>query len=561
MKNLNVRKKLLCLSGTVLIFYVVTVAAAVWGMRGLSEKFTTFHDGPYVTTTQAMDLQGGIIALEKKVLLYSLSQNNEEAQQHVKEIKQELSQLHSTIVSLREHLIRPEMKDLLNEFETTLNRYDGKLLLSLEEYDSYSSASQTFYNDDAIQAFSHAREIATTIGDSTDQLGQSFFNSGKAAERGAYIWLLVVTTISIFTILVVAFYVRRSITRPLQEIEAATKRLALGELNVDVTYQSRDELGSLAESTRTFIHKLREYILNISEVLGKMAEGDMTTEVEIEYLNDFAPIKQSMEHIIASFNKTLGRISRVSAEVASGSEQVSLGAQHLAEGTMEQAAVIQELAATLTDVSDRVTRNAESAQITNAVVSQTIAEIENGSRQITCLVAAMEDIFRNSNQIQHIVKTIDGIASQTNLLALNATVEAARAGDAGRGFAVVADEVRKLASRSADAVKETTLLIESSLQAVGTGMKNVRDTEETIQIIVKKAESVSNLVNEIAAASDLQAEAISQINIGTEQISGGMQSTSAIVEESAAASEELFGQADILKQLVKQFQLKTTNPN
>lgn len=190
------------------------------------------------------------------------------------------------------------------------------------------------------------------------------------------------------------------------------------------------------------------------------------------------------------------------------------------------------------------------------MVSETSAEIENGNRQMMQLVEAMNNITRASNQIRNIIKTIDDIAFQTNILSLNAAVEAARAGNAGKGFAVVAEEVRNLASKSADAAKDTTQLIENALLAVENGTTMVAQTEQSLDTIEKKAELVAKFVNEIADASNSQAVALSQTNSGIEQISSVVQDNSATAEESAASSEELSGLAESLRKLIEQFKLR-----
>jgi len=249
------------------------------------------------------------------------------------------------------------------------------------------------------------------------------------------------------------------------------------------------------------------------------------------------------------------QINQASDQVASGSEQVSFGAQALSQGATEQASSVEELSATIVELSGHVKVNADHAAEASRLSNDAGSGVMESDGHMKEMIEAMGDISDKSKEIGKIIKTIDDIAFQTNILALNAAVEAARAGSAGKGFAVVADEVRNLAQKSAEAAKNTTVLIEGSILAVDNGTRIVGQTAKSLQDVVVKAGNVTNKMTDIANASEQQAKAIAQVTQGIEQIAAVVQTNSATAEESAAASEELTGQAQMLKELVGKFRL------
>lgn len=264
----------------------------------------------------------------------------------------------------------------------------------------------------------------------------------------------------------------------------------------------------------------------------------------------------AMRDINGRLSSTLSQINQAANQVSAGSDQVSSGAQALSQGATEQASSVEELAATITDISGQVKSNAESALNAKEKSEMAGTEIAASNQKMQELIAAMEEISKSSQEIGKVIKTIEDIAFQTNILALNAAVEAARAGAAGKGFAVVADEVRNLASKSADAAKSTTALIEGAITAVSNGTQLVDVTAKSLLSVVTGTQEVASIVNDISTASAEQASSIAQVTQGIDQISSVVQTNSATAEESAAASEELSGQAQMLNNLVGQFKLK-----
>ncbi len=556
MKNLSISKKLIVTFFIVIILFLVVVALTILNMNTVSNDLGTFHDHSFIASTEAQNIQRNLTEMEKYVLEAITATNDQQKSMYLEELSQAVTGNSASREALAQALLGSQ--DKLEKLNNIIAQQGGPLraeILSLLEANKNDEALEVFINE-YVPVANSARAVAEEIRADVSEQADGFYIESKIAAQNGLIAALAISSAALLITVVLCVYIVRSITKPILEIENTTKELAAGNLSASIAYQSRDELGSLADNTRALIDSLRTYIGNISDVLGTMAEGDMTVDVTIDYLGDFAPIKASLQRILAALNSSLTQISQSSEQVASGSNQVASGAQALSQGSTEQASSVEELSATIGEISLQIKQNAENAQEANKMVNATTKEIENGNRQMLQLVTAMDDISKTSNQIGKIIKTIDDIAFQTNILALNAAVEAARAGNAGKGFAVVAEEVRSLAGKSAEAAKDTTSLIESAIQAIQNGTHMVSATEKSLNLIVEKADGVSRLVNEIAEASNAQATAILQTTQGIEQISNVVQNNSATAEESAAASEELSGQALVLQQLITRFRLE-----
>ncbi len=370
--------------------------------------------------------------------------------------------------------------------------------------------------------------------------------------------LIVAIVVAILVSAIMIIFIRGNIVKPVDSLCTVAGEMANGNLGVSVPKTKNNEIGALADSLKETIDNLQIYINDISNNMETMANGDMTNEITQEYVGDFASIKESINKISSSLNNTLSSINIAAEQVNSGADQVATAAQSLSQGATEQASSIQELSSSIMSVSEQVNQNAKNVNIAGNYVQESQNGIENSNMYMQHMMEAMTDINESSSQISKIIKVIDDIAFQTNILALNAAVEAARAGAAGKGFSVVADEVRNLASKSADAAKQTTILIEGSVTSVGKGMEIAQETAKALETVKSQSEMVVQTIKKIQEASNEQAEAINQITIGLEQISSVVQTNSATSQESAAASEELSGQAQMLREEISQFRLKNS---
>lgn len=381
-----------------------------------------------------------------------------------------------------------------------------------------------------------------------------------SSKSGNVAKLLIGVFIALILVMFAAIFLGTLFTvKPINKLRDATLQIADGNFFVTVDVRSKDEIGELAKAIKKTVQRLSNYVLyidEITEVLTSMADGDLTFSLRNEYAGEFASIKEALLNISDSFNRTLASINNAAEQVSGGSMQVSGASQALSQGSTQQASAIEELSSTIKEVNAQVMLNAENAKTANNLSLQTMENVEHCSELMRNMLESMEQINSTSSNIAKIIKVIDDISFQTNILALNAAVEAARAGAAGKGFAVVADEVRNLATKSAQAAKTTTELIESSINAVENGVQIAKKTASALEQIVHDCNDSSKLISEITVATNDQATAVMQITQGVEQISTVVETNSATAQQTAAASEELSSQAEMLKRMVDRFKLK-----
>ena len=384
------------------------------------------------------------------------------------------------------------------------------------------------------------------------------YSEANAAVTRTGIIMVVLSVIALVVIILTIIALAKRILNPMQSIVTAAQDIAHGHLEANISVSSEDEIGILANTFTAMTDNLKTIVEDIDYLLGEMAEGnfDVRTKAEANYIGDFHNILLSVRKLHRKLSLALNQINISADQVSAGSDQVSAGAQALSQGSTEQASAVQELAATINDISFQVQTTADNAKAANEKAEASGTQMLESNEQMAQMIDSMREISKSSSEIWKIIKTIEDIAFQTNILALNAAVEAARAGNAGKGFAVVADEVRNLASKSAEASKNTATLIERSMGLVEKGTKIAGTTAQYLSDAVEGVNEVVELVQKISKATIEQANSISQVTSGMDQISSVVQTNSATAEQSAAASEELSGQAQMMKQMVGQFKIR-----
>lgn len=373
------------------------------------------------------------------------------------------------------------------------------------------------------------------------------------------LYTVVLVVVFLIAGILIAVSFGEKIGKPVKLCAERLVLLARGDLKSPVPQvQNRDETGILAEATRDIANSLNGIIQDLSMGLQEISKGnfDISSQAQDLYTGDYMAISDSMYRILDRLSETMEQVHVAADQVSSGSEQVSSSAQALAQGSTEQASSVEELAAAMRDISSKINGTASYAAEAREQTARAEKMVETCNSQMQGMIEAMREISSKSSEIGKIIKTVGDIAFQTNILALNAAVEAARAGAAGKGFAVVADEVRNLASESAEASNSTAALIQASIQAVEKGTAIADETAQSLMQVVGETQTVASTVDKIAQAANEQANTIAQVNQGVDQIASVVQTNSATAEQSAAASQELSGQAQMLKDLVEEFKLK-----
>ncbi len=517
----------------------------------LSHKMYT---GPHVSTLEAMSIRRDIYAMGRDIRSAIIEKNISEYESKITASSQNIQQSIDKIEQVFDG--DPQLIAKLEGSIPEAQKYRTELIEAAQRGD-YEKSAQILLGDYDV-AIEAVIADAQALYDSAAEEIKAFDEEAIHIKEATVVELYIVFGVIVAVSIVVSSLITRRITKPVKKMSEAARMMAAGNLKAEISHGSGDEIGVLAASMQKMSAELEDTVRDITYVLNEIAQGNLDISSTKTYEGDYVPIQTTINTIIHSLNDILTHINQSSEMVANGSDQVSSAAQALSQGATEQASSIEELSATITDISEKVKLNALSAAEANSKAATIGLQVRSSDQQMQSLIDAMTEISRSSDEIGKIIKTIEDIAFQTNILALNAAVEAARAGSAGKGFAVVADEVRNLASKSAQAAKNTTVLIEDSIKAVSNGKVIADKTAHALSEVVNGTSVITGLIDEISKASNEQAGFIQQVTLGVEQIASVIQTNSATAEESAAASEELNGQALMLKELVGRFRLKST---
>lgn len=554
-RKLKVGTKLKYAFTTVIVTLAIAVVVSLVSIVKMNVDTYKFYKEAYANSTLQMEIRKDI-QLVGKYILWSMTTDDASSTQSYSNLAQKYAdQVGKNVTALEKSYNDKkkvaELKDAIEELKK-----QRAAVIELAKRNKNDEALALF-NSDYNDATEKIQDILVDIGKVASADAKSQYTSARVTGIVSIILMILIGAGTVAFSNVIRTTITGIMLKPIQELEGAAEKLKAGQLDVEINYESPDELGKLAGNFRQACKTLEVIVQDTSYLLGEMAEGNFNVSSNNPqiYIGNFKQQYESMSKLKHELSDTMTQIHEASEQVASGSGQLAGGAQALAEGATDQAGAVEELTATVESVSGIAESSAESASGAYQMVRTAVEQADQSREELQALTNAMERISSTSQEIQNIIGSIEEIASQTNLLSLNASIEAARAGEAGKGFAVVADQIGKLAGDSAQAAVNTRDLIEKSLQEIENGNQI---TEKTVAALNKILESMNDFANAVKGASESsteQANMLKQIEQGIEQISSVVQSNSAAAEETSATSQELSAQSEGLKNLVGRFKL------
>lgn len=521
LKNIKLKKLLTMFFGIELFMLLLLGIFSVKNIQAMAEDTQTLYDRPHTNLVGMWETKARIAQTGNGIREWILYQEplSDELSNNLSSVSQMLTDIEGNKVDKTQPM-SDNMKNILESVKAWENK--GKeVVASLKAGERVSAEKMTEYTELERNAIDNIDTIIVTASENA----LKFRDSSVGHEKSIMFITVIIFGITFLLTIAILSTITKIIMRPIAVLLKEARQIRAGDLESDNMYEAANEFGELASCFHEMQMYLQSVINDVTDNLNRMERGDFRVSANVEYTGAFESIRDSLYGISKHLGAALLRINE-SAEQLSGS---------------------------IMEVSSQIEKNSESAKDASGQAEETSKELAVGQDNMQRMLEAMSQINSTSGEIGKIIKTIEDIAFQTNILALNAAVEAARAGEAGKGFAVVADEVRNLAGKSSEASKNTTQLIENSINSVKEGTAIANKTAESLVLIAKSSERSADLLKQISQASVAQAESVNMIRKGMEQISMVVQSSAATAEESAASSEELSGQAQMLKELVSEF--------
>lgn len=556
LKNLKIGTKLKKVFVGVLLQFMIVLIVSLVAISLTRLNMRRFHDVSYQSNVLQLMIQKDYQVVNEMVLKSITTYDMEKKKDYLDKVDKYSKSFEKNVESLQK--IYPDSKNIL-ELKDVMAK-TKKLRKELSDYalDNNNSVALEYFNTTYNGTNEEMQNILMKIKDYSQEDADSKYKSTESIATISGLVVIALGILCILFIMKVKAVLTKLINQPIKEIEAATEKMKAGNLDIQISYESEDELGVLVMNFKETCDALNEIVVETGLLLSEMAKGDFDvhTTKEDKFVGQFSDIIQSMNQMNIQLDDTLKQIRCASDQVTAGASQLARNAQELAKGATEQAEAVEGLTATVEGVASISRESAKSAESAYQKVVETANNAERSQEELHELTSAMDRISNTSKEIRNIISSIEDIAEQTNLLSLNASIEAARAGEAGRGFSVVADQIGKLAADSAQSASNTRELIEKALLEIENGNIVTAKTVEALNSILSGINIFAEVVRGTSESSNTQADMLNQIQKGIEQISEVVQSNSAAAQETSATSEELSAQSENLNNLVGRFKLR-----
>ena len=541
--------------GTVIVTFMFAMLMAFIAIILMNADTKKFYEEAYMSSVAQMEIRKDVQLVSKNILWALTVDNTGAAQSYLSAADQAAQKVESNVEELRQSYADRTAVDDLQQAVSEMEDIRAQLMELAKQREK--AKALVIFNGDYNNALVTVQNKLVIIGDNATQEATTQYRAARTTGIGSIILMVVLGVVSLNFSIGIRKTITKNMLRPIKQIQKASADLKAGNLDVDITYESPDELGQLANDFKDACATLYAMVEDTGVLLDQMANGDFTISEDnkSKYVGSFVEQFESMHQLGSQMSETLEQINVASEQVAQGSGQLSCGAQALAEGATDQAGAVEELTATVENITEVANNNAAAAEKSYETVREAAEHAGQSREDLERLTEAMQRIDATSKEIQNIIGSIEDIAEQTNLLSLNASIEAARAGEAGRGFAVVAEQIGKLAGDSARAAVNTRDLLGKSLQEVENGNVITEKTVEALNQILETMNRFADAAKGSSESSREQADMLRQVEQGIEQISSVVQSNSASAEETSATSQQLSAQSDELKTLVGKFKL------